>query len=391
LRPEALALTLVSAASALWLVSTPGALDRFGTLKGTDFSQFYVAARLVATGQGGALYGPAFVEGLRDWVPGPESLLYLPVYPPATAWLLAPLGHFGYLGALGLWTCISALGYVACGRLVLSGQPVFASDRVTSWLLATAFPAFWQLLLFGQISMLALALATLAWIAWRRQQPLLAGVALGALVFKPQMLTLAVTAVILLRNWRLAWGVIGGIVLELAAMTMAAGVGVMRAYGHVLRSIADLPNAFEPKPQQIQSLRGFVWTVAGDGVVATALTILLAIVVVLVAARAMSHPRVSQMKFEVALLAGMLLNPHAYVYDLVILVLPLAAIAGWWFAKTDADASDRVVAALAHAIFWLPLIAPALGMFRLQLTAPAMLALLWALSSGARARPIAGP
>ena len=49
-RPEGLSLALVLWSSAVWVMATPGPLDRFGTLKGTDFSQFFVSARLVATG-----------------------------------------------------------------------------------------------------------------------------------------------------------------------------------------------------------------------------------------------------------------------------------------------------------------------------------------------------
>jgi hypothetical protein len=388
LRPEAAALALVMVATAGWVVSAPGPLDRFGTLKGTDFSQFYVAARLVATRQGPSLYGPTFVQGLQEWVPGPPGLLYLPVYPPTMAWLLAPLGHLGYFSALCVWTCVSALGYFACCSAVLAGHQGLKSDRTTSWLLALAFPAFWQLLLFGQISVLPLALVTVAWGAWRQERPFLAGLALGALLLKPQMLTVAAAAVILLRSWRLLWGVIAGTLLELLLTTVVAGVDVMRAYGHVAKTILSMPDAFEPRPQQIQSLRGFVWLVAGDGTLATVLTILLAVVVLLVAARAVRHSRASQMKFEIAVLAGTILNPHAYVYDLVLLVVPLGAICAWWFTRTTVYTYDRAVATLARTVFWLPLVAPILGMLRLQLTAPAMLALLWALGLGAPARPI---
>src|SRR6185436_13688889 len=89
-RPEIIALAFVLWTSAAWVIATPGALDRFGTLKGTDFAQFYVSARLVATGRADAMYDwSAYTHELASQVPGPEGLLYLPVYPPVLGALLA--------------------------------------------------------------------------------------------------------------------------------------------------------------------------------------------------------------------------------------------------------------------------------------------------------------
>ncbi|HJY34995.1 MAG TPA: glycosyltransferase 87 family protein, partial [Vicinamibacterales bacterium] len=206
------------------MVGTAGPLDRFGTLKGTDFSQFYVSARLVATGHPADLYDWAtYTRVLANQVPGPEGLLYLPVYPPVLALLLAPLGLLPYLFALATWTAISAAAYLAAGTWLVAKVPGLRRDPVSAGLLLIAFPAFQQLLLYGQVSALAMLLVAAGWRGWTTGHNALAGVALGALVFKPQMLCLALSASLLAPGWALIGGAAIAIAIELLGTGLLLG------------------------------------------------------------------------------------------------------------------------------------------------------------------------
>jgi hypothetical protein len=378
-RPEALALALVLWASALWVVGTAGPLDRFGTLKGTDFSQFYVSARLVATGHVASLYDwSAYMHELNASVPGPAGLLYLPVYPPVLALLMAPLGGFPYLSALALWTVASGVAYLAAGAALIARAPGLRQDITSAGLLLIAFPAFQHLLLFGQVSAIAMLLVVLGWRGWTTGQPALAGVALGALAFKPQMLSVAASAILLAPSWPLAAGILIGVAVEFIATALLLGPGIYVGYAETVRRVLAHPGAFEPKSEQIQSLRGFLLAIGGESVFTTILFVAAAIGVLIVARDLRRRAPTPHLSFAIIAVAGLLVNPHLYSYDLVILLVPLALVTGW-LASTPMSAATRQTRWAVLLLYWLPLVAPALGLLRVQLTAPAMVWLLWSL------------
>jgi len=231
-----------------------------------------VSARLVATGHPADLYDWAtYTHVLANQVPGPEGLLYLPVYPPVLALLLAPLGLLPYLFALATWTAISAAAYLAAGTWLVAKVPGLRRDPVSAGLLLIAFPAFPQLLLYGQVSALAMLLVAAGWRGWTTGHNALAGVALGALVFKPQMLCLALSASLLAPGWALIGGAAIAIAIELLGTGLLLGPDVYWGYAETLRRMLAHPGAFEPKAEQIQSLRGFLLALGGDSATTTVL------------------------------------------------------------------------------------------------------------------------
>ena len=88
--------------------------------------------------------------------------------------------------------------------------------------------------------------------------------------------------------------------------------------------------------------------------------------------------------FAAIVVAGLLVNPHLYVYDLVVLIVPLALVTGWLVTTPDRAAACVRLAWAALLIYWLPLVAPALGLLHVQLMAPAMVWLVWSLRAAAR-------
>lgn len=378
-------------ASALWVVSTAGPLDRFGTLKGTDFSQFYVSARLVATGHSADLYDwSTYMHVLSSKVPGPEGLLYLPVYPPVLALLLAPLGMLSYFPALAAWTAISAGAYLAAGTWLVAKVPGLRRDPVSAGLLLVAFPAFQQLLLYGQVSALVMLLVAVAWRGWTTGHNALAGIALGALVFKPQMLCLALSASLLAPSWALVSGVAIAVAIELLGTGLLLGPDVYWGYAETLRRILAHPGAFEPKAEQIQSLRGFFLALGGDSALTTVLFVAGVVAVLLVARQAARRAPTPDVAFAVVVVAGLLANPHLYVYDLVVMLVPLALVTGWLATTPLTSRAMRQVGWAVLLLYWLPLVAPALGLLHVQLMAPAMVWLLWLLGQVSRTPATAG-
>jgi Glycosyltransferase family 87 len=390
LRAHALVLMAVLWGGAIWLLATPGASDRFGQLKAPDFSQFFMAGKLALTGRIHSLYDwPAFALALRNEVPGIGDLLYLSVYPPQVAVLFAPLAALGYAPALIAWTVCSTLLYGAVVYALTS--PFDRMWRLTCALLALGNPAFQQTILHGQISTLALAAVLVAWRAWHSGHLVLAGIALGSLVFKPQLLSIALAAIVLRPSLRLAWGVAAGAVGQCALTACVTGVAVLGDFARAAARVLARPEAFEPKPWQLHSLKGAIALVVDRPLYASILWGLCVALTLLLASRAIRATRDRRIAFSAVIVAGLLIDPHLYGYDLVILTVPLALIA-------DVYRTERGGAApLAYALFWAPLVGPFAALTHVQLTSPLALAWLWRLGQDApttrmdeSVRPIAG-
>jgi hypothetical protein len=83
-----------------------------------------------------------------------------------------------------------------------------------------------------------------------------------------------------------------------------------------------------------------------------------------------------RLQFAAVVIAGLLINPHLYVYDLVVLAAPLCAIGSWLMAR-GMNCADRSLAMTAFAVFWAPLLGPFAAVTHVQLTAPLLVFLLW--------------
>jgi alpha-1,2-mannosyltransferase len=376
LRTHAVALTVVLWAGTAWLVATPGMLDRFGQLKAPDFAQFYTAGLMVAEGRVAALYDwPSFAEALKT-VPSIRDLLYLSVYPPQVALLFAPLAKLSYVGALLAWTLLSGVVYALVVWSMLRGAEWSEAWLKTLALLAAGNPALQQTLLNGQISVLALAVVALAWLAWQRNHRLLAGVALGSLVFKPQLLTIAIAAMLLAPSVRLAAGIAVGILAQLALAAGAFGPTVLMDYAAAAGRVLAQPEGFEPKTWQLHSLKGAVELLLGHSRLTTTLWLVGVAVTLLLARRAVSRTSDRGVIFSIITVTGVMIDPHLYAYDLVILVVPFALIA---------DSARRGLgvrsARLAYALYWAPLVGMLAAATHVQLTSALAMAWLWACGS----------
>ncbi len=389
-KPVAVALTLVLGVGAVWVLATPGPLDRFGTLKGSDFAQFYTAARLAVTGRLSVLYDwTVFAAELRQSVPGPPDLLYLSVYPPQLALLLAPLGRLTYFQALGLWTVVSVILYGWAGWTVLRPAMARREERIAAGLLLSGFPAIHLALLNGQVSTLAAAVLALAWVFWKKGDLFAAGIALGSLAFKPPLLTVALAAALAVPAWRLWCGALVGAAVQVTAVWWTAGLGPWRAYIEAARRVLERPQAFEPKIEQMQSLRGFFELAVGRGAGTTALYALAAVGTLVLIRRLIQRRPPAAVSFAAVVIGGLLLDPHLYAYDLVVLVVPLGVLACWLLDQPGEGAAPGMAAA-AWLLFWTPLVWPLTAAVRIQAATPAMLWLLWTLRGApgpASARP----
>lgn len=275
-----------------------------------DFAEFYVAGRLVGTP---AVLDVSAVVDLELRL-GLQSVPF--VYTPAFAWLYAPLSGLPY-------TLAAVLNLLAMFGLLLAsvelGRKVCGVDRQTALLATLAWPPTTVAVITGQTSTLALLLVVVVSVAMLRggRWELLAGVALAGLAYKPTLM-LPLLGLLLLRcRWRaLAAAAIGLAAVYLLSVGATGGDwNWMSAWLSSASYVVSIDTV-----NQWQSV-SLVETLGG----AAPAYLLGALLVLALLPSLRVRPLPEAM--AVALVAGLVVSPHALVYDAT-LVLPAVAVLG---------------------------------------------------------------
>jgi len=360
-----------------WNTATPGLLDRSGNLKGTDFLHLYTLGALALAHRGADLYHLAVQSTLAaQRVPAASGIRYLPLYPPQVSIFFAPFARLSYPGALILWLTLSALLYGLCCYAVWRACPNLRNHKLTILILALAFPAFWHLIAWGQTSALALVCFALAFFTLRARHEFLAGLALGCLIFKPQLALAAALVFVATLNWKVIIGALLSGTAQLTTAWLYYGPGSLRDWMDMLSNVrAQLP-LLEPRLYQTHSLRTF-WTLLIPWPSASlALYIVSAFLVAALVIACWRSRLPLSLRYSALLFATVLLAPHLTVYDLVILTPAFLLLSDWIVTQPDHPAT-RHLKLLLYLAFVLPLLGPLAHWTHLQLSVPVMTALLY--------------
>jgi len=377
LRAHGLILTLCLWSVYIWNISAPGLLDRAGNLKGTDFLHFYTLGSLALTHRGADLYNMQAQSAFAaERVPAAQGIRYLPLYPPQVSILFASFAAVSYPCALIFWLTLSALIYGLCVYAVWRTCPSLQSYKLTVLILALAFPAFWHLIAWGQTSALALACFTLAYLALRTRREFLAGLALGCLIFKPQLGVAAAFIFLATRRWKVVAGALLSASSQLAAAWIYYGPDALRTWIQLLSRVPTLLPLLEPKLFQTHSLRTFWIMLLPWPRLDLTLYIITALLTLALAVRCWLSSLSLPLRYSALLLATVLVAPHLTVYDLVILAPAFLLISDWIAAQPD-RAYTPPLTLLLYLAFILPLLGPLARWTHLQLSVPIMLAILY--------------
>jgi len=377
LRAHGLILALCLWSVYLWNIATLGLWDRAGNLKGTDFLHFYTLGSLALAHRGADLYNlQAQAQLAAQRVPAAASIRYLPLYPPQVSLFFAPFAELPYSGALILWLALSSLLYGLCCYAAWRTCPNLRNQKLTVLILALAFPAFWHLIAWGQTSALALAFFTLAFISLRSQREFLAGLALGCIIFKPQLGFASAVVFMASRRWKIIFGALISASLQLAAAWLFYGSHPLRLWITTLLNTPNLLPLLEPKIYQTHSLRTFWTMLIPWPSISVALYIIsgLAVCVLTVACWRSRLPL--SLRYSALLFATVLLAPHLTVYDLVILAPAFLLISDWIVTQPDTS-STQILKLLLYLAFILPLAGPLARWTHFQLSVPVMAAALF--------------
>jgi arabinofuranan 3-O-arabinosyltransferase len=239
-------------------------------------------------------------------------------YPPPFLFVVALLAQIPYRLAFVLWVVGSTIPYAAVVR-ALVGRPI-------GWILAIAFPVLFFNSIIGQNGCLTAALigGTLLFLPAR---PVLSGICLGFLTYKPQYGLLFPLVLVATAQWRaVASAAVTTIALALASW-FAFGTETWLAFLQQapMASQAFLSNG-EASFGKMQSLLALVRYAGGSEnlawVVHWSLAATIAVTLVVLWRSSVRY----EIKAAALALGAVLATPYVFMYDLVVLAIPAALV-----------------------------------------------------------------
>ncbi len=283
----------------------------------SDFVGVWAAGRLVLAGHAAAAYDWPTHKLVEETAVGhPFDGYFGWHYPPSFLFVAAALSLLPYALAYAVWAFGTFPAYLAAIRAILG-------DRI-GYLLAAAFPAVLANFFAGQNGFLSAGLIGGALILIE-PQPLAAGVLIGLLTYKPHLGLLFPLALAAGGHWRsfLAAGIVAA--LMAAASWLAFGSAGWVAF------IANIPHTSQAflsagwaDWSKLQTAFGLTRTLGGSERLAWCVQIVVALPVAAATALLWRSNAAYELKAAALGTGAMLATPYLYMYDMVVLAVPLA-------------------------------------------------------------------
>ncbi len=303
---------LVSFATGQWLI------DSAGGLADSDFVDVWAAGRLALDGHAAAawdwaIHRDAEVAALGHDFPGNYGWHY----PPTFLFVAAALATLPYLAALLGWLAVTLPLYLAAVRAIMG-------ERL-GILIACAFPAVMWNMLVGQNGFLTAALIGFTLVCLDTR-PVVAGVLLGLLTYKPQFGILFPILLVANGQWRVIVAASATTAVLVAVSAAAFGAAAWTAFFTWLPATGEIIlGDGRAGLNKLQSLFGVArWLGAGTttAFIAQGLLIAACAVALVIITR---DRRVPHEVRSAAIATGALLaTPYLYIYDFPVLMIPLA-------------------------------------------------------------------
>ena len=292
-------------------------IDRFGRPFGPDFMGFWSASRLALNGHPAAAYEPEAQAAIQwDLFPSFKYAGYNPfLYPPVFLLLCLPLGLLPYFVSLTLWMSSGFLLLVACVRRVLPQR----------WAIlpVVAFPGALENITNGQNGFISAACFGGGMLLLERS-PLLAGICLGGLAFKPQLAMVVPVALISARRWMVVAGAAFSTLGLCGLSYLVLGEEAWRGFFQSARLSRDVIERGLLDPAKIQSLHAAVRGLHGGLATAYIAQIVLALGIAALLGRTAVRRPGAGAEGALLVMSSLLCTPYLVDYDLVSLAFPLA-------------------------------------------------------------------
>lgn len=331
-----------------------------------DFVHFYVQGLLANQHDPVGLYDEdTLMRTVASVLPDGREMRFPPAYGPQVAVFFAPLARLPYNVALYTWMATTVLTFLICGWWTSSRCVNLRDRRAAVVAMLLAAPAIHTTISFSQASAIGLVCVTAALAAFSRGRPFLAGLAVGCLAYKPPLGLAA--AVIFLGAGQ--WWVVGGAALSAVTQVLAGGAyfgfSVLPRYVASLRRLPSVADAMEPLKHQMFSWRTFFQLLGLPESTALVAYLVATMLTLGVALWAWWGGRDLRVRLGVWLLATILVDPHLYVYDLLVLMPGLILL--WDWAEERPDPRERWALRVLLAFCYVaPLLGPVSAVIRVQ-------------------------
>lgn len=295
-----------------------------GRAVGADFVTFWAASDLALSGRPAWAYSEAAITAAeRKALPNAEDV-YLWHYPPPFQLVVLPLALVSYLWAYGLWLAAWLAIYAATFRAAFR-------DPAPFWL-AIGASAVYVNALHGQNGLMTAALATGGLLLLKRM-PLLAGILIGALCYKPHLGLPLGLLLIAGGHWRAAFGAMLSVAALCGFSALLFGIDTWQAFlANATTARAVLEGGAVPW-HKMASLFATV-RLAGGGIgLAYIVHGVVALAVLVMTMLAWRRAGAFDLKVAMAVLAALLVSPYLFDYDLAVTALALGLLLRDGFAR----------------------------------------------------------
>jgi Glycosyltransferase family 87 len=324
---------------------------------GTDFPDFYTAARMVLEGHGHQLYDFQAQDEFQARYVGRTGTDY--IHPPFETLLYLPFSLWSLRTAYLLWCSFNAaiLAYTA----ILCQRHIFNRwDWRVLLLVFFLFPPVLLNFLQGQDSLFLLLLMTLAIVALQRGRNFAAGCLLGCGLFKFHLILAFVVLVASLRRKSLVGGFALAFVILLLVSAGISGWAFLTAYPHFLMRLSSLPLG-GIHPAQMPNIRGLIAVsgVVRDATVRSIVTLIISAAFFLYAARGFwtSEPKFAgaqNLAMGNFVFAAILVSYHLSPHDLCIALLPMGLLSQSLLQSAGTRRPLRLILLCCMCILLLP-------------------------------------
>jgi len=322
----------------------------------TDFLATWSAGDQARHAGAVSVYGITALDAVQNGVVSNLAGLHLPfAYPPTFLLVAVPLSSIPYVPAFLAWQAVTLCLYAGAVYAII--------PRREAVVLALAFPAVFSNVYVGQESLLAAALFAAA-LAFLDRRPILAGIALGLLTFRPQLGILFPIVLILTGRWRVFGSAMITTLCLASASLIFFGVDAWRAFfdhaaEHAAATLSD--GQASGSWVVLQSVYALVRNLGGTAALAWLSHIAIAALAALFVVRIWRQRSVRyELKAAALGLGAAVVTPYLYFYDLSILAIPVAFLIAdglkYGFARFERLAI--LAAAISTVIFVPGLFAP---------------------------------
>jgi hypothetical protein len=296
-------------------------VDRAGLPIYTDFGNQWAAGMLALHGNVAALSNPAAFTGLQAALfPGAPIVYPNWPYPPIYLLLMAPLALLPYRLAFLGWDVLTLIGCVAAVHRIVRRRTAIAlvlAAPFTAWNFLAAQNGFLTGALLGG------ALSAV------EDRPLLAGVFIGLLAYKPQFGILLPLALVAGKEWRAIAGAAATVLLLAALSALLFGVAAWTAFPHGLAAQAgmNLLTGSDGNWGYLQSVYGLARRLHAGVAPASVAQVVTVAGLAVVIWRVWCSQVVFALKAASLSAAALLASPQVFAYDMAALVIPAAFLA----------------------------------------------------------------